>query len=139
MTKHEIMVDYVKKKAEDLTFNFAPESAASISFLTNFSGKLVKKYIRGADKEYGFSILINWSYSINSDDVNLKAMNASQEFADWIDRQNLLKDYPDFGEKCQVKKIETLQNMPNLATVDMENGVAQYRIPCRVLYFEKER
>jgi hypothetical protein len=28
--------------------------------------------------------------------------------------------------------------MPNLATVDWENMTAQYVIPCRVLYFEKE-
>lgn len=139
MTKHEIMVDYVKEKVEDLSFNFASDSAMSVSFITDFTGKVVKKYIRAADKEYRFSILINWHYSINNDDVNLKAMNVAQEFADWIDTQNSLKNYPDFGEKCQVKKIETLQNMPNLATVDMESEVAQYRIPCRVLYFEKER
>lgn len=46
-----------------------------------------------------------------------------------------------YGEGMDMgdKKIENLQNMPNLATVDWESGIAQYQIPCRVIYFEKER
>ena len=71
--------------------------------------------------------------------MNLKAMEIAQELMDWIDVQNQKRRFPDFGDGCQVKRLENLQNMPNLATVDMENGIAQYQIPCRVLYFEKER
>lgn len=143
MTKHEIMVDYVKDKIEELcdgilTFNYADGEAHSVSFLTNFSGKVVKRYVRAADKEYGFTILITWHYSSELDDMNLQAMNLGQMFMDWIDEQNRKKNFPNFGKNCQVKKIENLQNMPNLATVDWESGVAQYQIPCRVLYFEKE-
>ena len=100
MTKHEAMKSYVQEKVEELakglvSFNYANDSPFSISFLTNYSGKVVKKYIRAADKEYGFSI--------------------------------------------QVKKVENLQNMPSLASVDWENMKAQYVIRCRVLYIEKER
>lgn len=144
MTKHEIMKAYVEEKVQELvgrlvSFNFADDSPYSVSFLTSYSGKVVKNYIRAADKEYGFTILVTWHYSTETDDLNLRAMNFAQEFMDWIDEQNRLKDFPNFGEKCQVKKIENLQNMPNLATVDWENKTAQYMIQCRVLYFEKER
>ena len=68
----------------------------------------------------------------------MQAMNLGQKFMEWVEKQNAIKNYPDF-EGCRVKKIENLQNMPNLATVDWENKVAQYQIPCRVLYFEKEK
>lgn len=143
MTKHEIMKTYVEDKVSELigfliSFNFADDSPDAVSFLTNYSGKIVKKYLRAAEKEYGFSILINWHYSTETDDLNLQAMNFVQNFMDWIDDQNRKKEFPDFGDKCQVKKIENLQNMPNLAAVDWENMIAQYRIQCRVLYFEKE-
>lgn len=144
MTKHEIMKSYVEGKVEELvgslvSFNFADNSPDSVSFLTNYSGKIVKKYLRAADKEYGFTILITWRYSTETDDLNLQAMNFVQDFMDWIEEQNRLKNFPNFGKECQVKKIENLQNMPNLAAVDWENMTAQYMIQCRVLYFEKER
>ena len=143
MTKHEIMKAYVEEKVGELmgslvSFNFADDSPDSISFLTDYSGKVVKRYLRAADKEYQFTILVTWRYSTETDDLNMQAMNFAQELMDWIEEQDRAKNYPDFGAKCQVKKIENLQNMPNLATVDWENMTAQYRIPCRVLYFEKE-
>lgn len=139
MTKHEAMKKYVEEKLNDIVlFNFASDCPVSVSFLTNYSGKVVKKYIRAADKEYGFTLLITWHYSTDTDDLNIQAMNFAQEFMDWIDSQNRKSAFPDFGEDCQIKKIENLQNMPNLATVDIKNKRAQYMVQCRVLYFEKE-
>lgn len=142
MTKHEVMKNYVEEKVMELSdrlvsFNFSDDSIDGVSFLTNYSGKTVKKYVRAADKEYGFTILMTWHFSTETDDLNLRAMNFAQEFMVWIEKQNKDKNFPDFGEKCQVKKIENLQNMPNLAAVDWENMKAQYMIQCRVLYFEK--
>ena len=144
MTKHEAMKYYVQEKVEELakglvSFNYANDSPFSISFLTNYSGKVVKKYIRAADKEYGFSILATWPFSTVSDELNMQAMVFVQSFMDWIEEQNEKKNFPDFGRECQVKKVENLQNMPSLAAVDWENMRAQYVIRCRVLYFEKER
>ena len=123
MTKNEIMKADVEEKITELCD----------------AGKIITKYVRAADKEYGFTILITWHYSSELDDLNLQAMNLGQLFMDWIDEQNRMKNFPNFGENCQVKRIENLQNMPNLATVDWESGIAQYQIPCRVIYFEKER
>lgn len=145
MTKHDAMVEYMSPKVEELVgrllnFNVSHGEEGNISFLTNYSDKLRKKYIRvGAEKEYGFTVLITRTFSEETDDLNLDAMNFSQGFMDWIDEQDKKKIFPDFGEKCQVKKIENLQNMPNLASVDWENMIAQYMLQCRVIYFEKER
>lgn len=145
MTKHDAMVEYMSPKVEELAgrflnFNVSPGEEGNISFLTNYSDKLRKKYIRvGAEKEYGFTVVITRTFSEETDDLNLDAMNFAQGFMDWIDEQDKKKEYPDFGEKCQVKKIENLQNMPNLASVDWENMIAQYMLQCRVIYFEKER
>lgn len=144
MTKHEAMKAYVEGKVAELaegmmSFNFANDTLFSISFLTNYSGKVVKKYVRAADKEYGFSILATWPYSTETDKLNMQAMDFVQNFMDWIEEQNRKRNFPDFGRECQVKKIENLQNMPSLAAVDWENMRAQYVIRCRVLYHEKER
>ncbi len=145
MSKHDAMVAYMSPKVEELAgrllnFNVSPGEEGNISFLTNYSDKIRKKYIRvGSEKEYGFTIVITRTFSDGTDDLNLDAMNFAQEFMDWIDEQDKKKNYPDFGDKCQIKKIENLQNMPNLASVDWENMIAQYMLQCRVIYFEKER
>lgn len=145
MSKHDAMVAYMSPKVEELAgrllnFNVSPGEEGNISFLTNYSDKIRKKYIRvRSEKEYGFTIVITRTFSDGTDDLNLDAMNFAQEFMDWIDEQDKKKNYPDFGDKCQIKKIENLQNMPNLASVDWENMIAQYMLQCRVIYFEKER
>lgn len=145
MTKHDAMKAYFEPIVTELAgsilnFNFSDDSPDSIGFLTNYSDKVVKQYVRvGADKAYGFTVLVTKEYSTACDDLNLEAMNFAQGLMDWIDAQNREKNYPDFGARCQIKKIENLQNMPNLAEVDPEEGIARYMIQCRVLYFEKER
>lgn len=57
---------------------------------------------------------------------------------DWVDQKNRAKEYPDFPDTCEIQKIETLQNMPNLAGVNMEQTMARYMFQCRVTYFERE-
>lgn len=144
MTKHDAMTAFFGPKVKELVgsmldFNFSGNSGDRISFLTNYSDKVRKNYVRvGAEKEYGFSILITKSYSQDADSLNLEAMNFAQAFMDWLDEQGEKKHFPDFGEKCQVKKMETLQNMPNLADIDMEHGIARYMLQCRVIYFERK-
>jgi len=138
------MVAYISPEIEKLTggattFNFANDAPGSVSFLTSYSGKIVKRYVRAADKEYGFSVIFTWYYSPDMDSTNVEAMNMAQMLIDWIKEQDRERNYPNFGEECQIKKIEVLQNMPDLATVDLENNLAQYMVQCRVIYFEKEK
>lgn len=145
MTKHEAIKAYFEPKVAELAgdmlgFNFSPDSRDAISLITNYSDKVRKKYIRvGAEKEYGFTIIIVKSYSTNHDDLNVEAMNFAQAFMDWIEDQNGKGQFPDFGEKCQIKKMENLQNMPNLSGVNPDANLARYMIQCRVIYFEKEK
>lgn len=142
MTKHDAMYSYFVPKIEELAgeflnFNFSPESNDSISFITNYSDKLRKKYLYGAEKEYGFTIIIVKGYSTDSDDLNLSAMNFAQKFMDWLEEQDLKKIYPEFPEGCQIRSMENIQNMPNLAGINIEEGLARYMIQCRLIYFEK--
>ena len=144
MTKHDAMKDFFEPKVTELAgsilnFNFSPESPDSFSFVTNYSDQVRKKYVRvGAEKEYAFSIIITKEYSTSADDLNLEAMNFAQAFMDWIDRQDRLKNYPEFPDNCEIRKMEVLQNMPNLAGVNAAAGLARYMIQCRLIYFEKE-
>ena len=144
MTKHDAMKAYFEPKIVELVkdklkFNYSPEMSDAVSIITNYADRVRKRYVRcGSEKEYGFSIIITKPYSTNTDDLNLEAMNFAQSFMDWLDEQNKKKIYPEFPENCQVKKMEILQNMPNLAAVNDKEGLARYMIQCRLIYFEKE-
>lgn len=142
MTKHEAMKSFFEPKVMELCgnvlgFNFSGDDAESVAFVTEYSDKVVKKYKLGAEKAYGFSIIITKPYSVGSDDVNLEAMNLTQAFMDWLDEQNRKRIYPAFPAGCQVKKMQNMQNMPNLAAVNVKEGLARYMIQCRLIYFEK--
>ncbi|MBQ8640433.1 MAG: hypothetical protein IJ468_14920 [Lachnospiraceae bacterium] len=142
MTKHDAMTAYFTPVIQELVkrelnFNFSPESQDSISFITNYSDRRRKKYIGGEEKEYAFTIIIVKSYSTDEDDLNLQAMNFAQGFMDWLEAQNAAKNYPVFPDNCQIRRMENLQNMPNLAGINTEAGLARYMIQCRLIYFEK--
>lgn len=144
MTKHEAMKAYFQPKiielvAKNVQFNFSPEARDNISIITRYSDKVVRSFINGdQEKEYGFAIVIVKQYSIDSDDLNIEAMNFAQAFMEWLDKQNKNKIFPDFGGNCRVEKIENLQNMPNLAGVNAKEGLARYMIQGRILYREYE-
>lgn len=142
MTKHDAMKEFFESKVQELAgqmlgFNYSDEKPERISFVTNYSDKVRKKYVRAAEKEYGFTVIITKSYSTDGDDLNLRAMNFAQAFMDWVDEQDRKGNYPEFPESCQIKKMENLQNMPNLAGINAKEGLARYMIQCRLIYFEK--
>lgn len=141
MTKHDAVTAFFQPKAEELAgqyleFNYS-DDYSGISLVTNYSDKLLKKYLWGSEKEYGFSIIIVQPYSTDTDDLNLTAMNFAQAFMDWLEEQNKKRNYPEFPNSCRIKKMETLQNMPNLAGVNVKEGMARYMVQCQIVYFEK--
>lgn len=143
MDKHHAMVEFFRPKIEELSvemnFNFSGETTDSVAFVTDYSDQVKKRYIRcGAVKEYGFTIIVTKSYSPYGDDVNLEAMTFAQSLMDWVEEKNRKKQYPEFPENCRVQKIEVMQNMPNLAGVNMEQLTARYMFQCRVTYYESE-
>lgn len=145
MTKHDAVRAYFEPKVAELagdmlSFNFSPESKDSISLITNYSDKVIKRFVTGkAQKQYGFTIIIVKEYSSGGDDLNLEAMNFSQAFMDWLDERNQNRKFPDFGPDCVVEKMENLQNMPNLSGVNYEASLARYMIQCRIIYTENRK
>ena len=140
-SKHQAVKEYLEPKvyelAGKLNFNFSPESPDSFAIVTEYSGKVVKSYINGDYlKEYAFAVVIVKTYSTENDDLNIEAMDFAQGFMDWLDEQNRNKEFPEF-DGCEVVSIENLQNMPNLAAVNPEEGLARYQIQGRIRYLEK--
>lgn len=139
---HDTIRDYLEPVVEELAgtvlqFNFSPEAPDSISFVTRFSDQVIRKYINGdAEKEYGFALVIVKQYSTEDDDINVEAMAFADRFTDWIRQQDKAKDYPNLGNNIEVRSIESLQNMANLAAINEEEGLARYQLQGRIVYIE---
>ena len=144
MTIHEAVKAYFEPKVEELvgdilSFNFSPESRDSFALVTNYSGKIISEYVNGDKKKaHGFAIVIVKNYSTDGDDLNLHCMNFVQSFMEWLETQDRQKRYPVFPDNCKIEKMEVLQNMPNLAGVNTESGLARYMVQCQITYKEIE-
>ena len=62
-----------------------------------------------------------------------------QALADWITEQNLIKNFPDFGEDCVVDTIFTKTDNPNLNGIDsnVKPALAKYSLSIQIDYLDK--
>ena len=144
MTRHEAVKDFFEDKVEELVgnvlgFNYSPENIETAAIIPQYSDRNIRTYITGdTQRAYDFTFIIVRLYSTEPLDVlNLEAMDLGQAFMDWIEEQDREKNYPDFGDNCEIERMEVLQNMPNLASVNAEEGTARYMIQGRIVYREK--
>lgn len=144
MSKHDAITEYFKPIIEQLTgeplrFNFSSTDPEGVSIMTNYSDRVVKRYLHGgAQKVYGFTVIWVKPYSTDNDDLNLDAMNFAQSFMDELEKRNRAQDFPAFPDGCEVQRMDVLQNMPNLSGINEQMGLARYQVPGQILYFESE-
>ena len=143
MTKHEAVKDFFEAKVTELVgnalgFNYSPEDTGTAAIIPQYTDRNLRAYVNGdVQRAYDFAFIIVRPYSTEPIDLlNIEAMNLGQAFMDWVEAQEKEGNYPDFGEGCEMARIEVLQNMPNLASVNAEEGVARYMIQGRITYRE---
>jgi hypothetical protein len=90
----------------------------------------------GAVRHYDFALQVAFPLSDTTDDVNTDSMFTQRQWQDWIDEQETLGNYPDFGPKCFGYELENLSSDPELAQVH-ENGMATYQFFARIIYTEE--
>lgn len=140
VNKHEAMVKYLKGYVPYyLTFNSIIEEQGQISIQPVYADDVVKEYTNGEKiKEYTFAVVQIRQYDtgISEPSINAAELFDVGQFMEWIDEQNKNKNFPNFGEQCNIQRIYNLQNMPNLAGANDQNE-AKYMFQCRVVYLEK--
>lgn len=138
-SKHQAMLDYLAQYPgldAFLRFNSVTDSAGNVSVQTVSSNTWEKRQIRGHGiKCYDFAIESMAPQDSGTSHINVDQMQMAQDFMDWIDEQNRIRNFPDFAGR-KVLSIENLQNMPNLAGVNAAGNVAKYMFQCRVRYYE---
>ena len=137
--KNTAMLEYLRQYPglqSFLFFNSMVDQIGNTAVQTVSGETWEKKYVRGHGiKQWDFAVVKIAQADTGTSDINADETQAVQDFMDWIDEQNKTKNFPNFSPAC-VLSIQNLQNMPNFAGVDNNEGTAKYMFQCRVRYYE---
>lgn len=110
--------------------------------------KVNKPYVDGSVlKRYTFTVIDYQSVTylpvvkIPGDDYkseNVVDMSLTQSIIDWVEAQDIIRHYPDFGEDCEIDSIKTLSTNPNLNGIDGSTSpaLAKYSISIQIDYID---
>lgn len=137
--KNTAMLEYLRQYPglqSFLFFNSMVDQIGNTSVQTVSGETWEKKYVRGHGiKQWDFAVAKIAQADTGTSDINADETQAVQDFMDWIDEQNKAGNFPDFSPS-KVLSIQNLQNMPNFAGIDNNEGTAKYMFQCRVRYYE---
>ena len=154
MDKTEAIIQYLltcpKIENSPLYFNFINPQDEDKQYVTDSNEKtLHKQYIDGSvDKRFTFTIIDYRSIAYQEmARYQITANESVEEFLDvrelieWIDEQNDLKNFPDFGQQCIIERISTGSEDPNLNGVDTQANpvLAKYSISIMVDYLDTSK
>lgn len=149
--KNQAVVDYIVRcptiRNSPLYFNFINVEDDTNQFVTQTSERFAsRRYIDGSVlKVYSFTII---TYRSAADiavvksgeykDENLSDMSDIQALIDWIQEQEDLHNYPDFGENCLIDSIATTTDNPSFEGINDEVSppLAVYSVTIEVTYLD---
>ena len=101
-------------------------------------GSVLKRYtfIIDSFKSVGFTPIVSGLSDENMDDFA-----DVQKLLDWVNEQNDLRNYPDFGESCFIDEMKTTSSKPELLGVDNQKNppVAIYRVTIQIDYLDNSK
>lgn len=119
-----------------LYFNSTPVELGVTSMNTLPSSQ-TKKYVDGSKKVILlFTINMIKEFDEGTSDVNMDVLDEVCQFAEWIKEQNESLNYPVFGDKMKVQKVEVISTVPSLA-VNKVALLAQYSFNARLEYLDE--
>lgn len=144
INKNQAVLDFINTcplVGYDLFFNIIDESNpnGNTSLITVPYGNIVKKYTDG-DR------LVRLSYEIrqvkpmsvySNTSENTEQMQKVQEFIEWINEQGKQKQFPDFGEGCEIQSMRASDGVVTPSVVGVSDGSALYAFPFDILYLER--
>lgn len=151
MDKNEAVITYLLTcpsiQNTPLYFNFINAKNDHTQFITVSNDNAINQpFIDGSvAKRYDFTIIIFKSISTNPisknvlyPDENVVDMSDVQAIIDWIEHQNELRNFPDFGTDCIIDSIGTTATNPNLNSIDttVTPALARYSITIRIEYVD---
>lgn len=151
--KNEAMINFLLEcptiQENPLFFNFAYEEDGNNHFITE-KDSIKRHFIDGSVlKHYTFTIASYYSVSHNAilkdgdniSDENIENMAKIQAILDWVNEQADNRNFPDFGEDCEIEEMETLTTDPDIDGIDtsVNPPVARYSVGVKLQYRDKSK
>lgn len=134
MATSPIFVNFMNAKDDDVQFLTASNDVAT-----------QRPFIDGSVmKQYTFSLIITKSITdmpIAKDimtNENIDDFAELQKFMDWVNEQGENRNFPDFGELCEIESMHTTAENPDLTGVNTEvsPALALYSMEIRIDYID---
>lgn len=119
-------------------FNATPYVSGAVAMNSVAGDRVKKSFINGdIEKELVFAIDMVTEYdATGTSDINLNAIDEVSHFCEWLEEQEINKNYPYFGDNCVIDKVEVLNNVPSLM-VNQEQMLSKYQFQARITYTQK--
>lgn len=149
--KNQAVIDFLLQCTDiansELYFNFINAQDDNKQIITESNEKFSNRtYIDGSVlKQYTFTLIdfksITDSALVliqNYQNENVVDVSDVQALINWVNNQNKLRNFPDFGEDCEIQSIETTSENPNFEGVNTEVTpiLAMYSISIRIEYID---
>ena len=149
--KNQAIIEYLLRcpaiSGSPLYFNFVNEEDDSRQVVTTSNDVLINRpYIDGSvSKRYTFTIIEFKSVtnnavvsSIATYNENVEELADVQALIDWIEEQNDLQNFPDFGSTCQIDSIHSTTENPSLDGINTNTMpmLATYSVSIQIDYLD---
>lgn len=135
--KTDALVEWARKCSEldgFLKLNAILTEEGERAIYTVANEHVAQRYIDGtADREMTFALRMVARWSDGFDGINADAERTAETWLDWVASQ-WPGNVPGIG--AEVTGIEPVQNVPTLAAVYQEEGLAEYMFQAKIYYRE---
>ncbi|MDD2956447.1 MAG: hypothetical protein PHD67_09075 [Oscillospiraceae bacterium] len=117
-----------------LHVDFLPPEAATYSVDVVPVKPITKQYIDGSSNRQFLFVLATRAYYGDFIRQQLDNLAFFEQFEEWLDTQNRVRNYPDLGIGRTVQRLEVTTSGYVFAP---DTETARYQIQCRLSYYQK--
>lgn len=139
VNKYEKLAEWLKEYSPTYSWIYFNVTLSEVNNLTVNSvqnERELTQFINGdREVEFLFALDLVKEYDTGTSSINLEANEEFEKIADWIEEQNKVKNFPDFGSNIIIEKVEVLETVPSV-TIDTQAGMAKYQGQFKITYLE---
>lgn len=152
--KNQAVIDFLitcpQIQSNPLYFNFLNAKDGNKQLISSGNDRSVNKpYIDGSvQKQFTFTLIDYRSIAYQAVvkqqgyvNENVEEVLDVQAVMDWINEQNEIRNYPNFGTDCVIDEMRTLTDNPNLNGVDtsITPALAKYSMSIQIDYLDMSK